>query len=1141
MSEQHTVCPHCGTEWPSTLEMRFCGECGSKLGALSPEITRKERRTLTVLFADISGFTSFAEDSDPEEIERVVDALLSDLGDAVESYGGYVDKFLGDAVMAVFGAPEAHEDDPLRAVRTGLEMLGVVETFNDEHGESLSLSVGVNTGEVLWSQVGGGDYTVTGDAVNVAKRLERAAGGENTVLVSQQVRERAGNRVQYARHDAISVEGRETPVRAFVVEGVTHDAEYSTGEVPLCGRDDELAWLLEAYEAPEPSFLAVTGPAGIGKSRLQEAFRQRVAERSDTIVLGVGHCSQHVDVTLEPLGDVLLSRAGVGRGDPNAGQRVVDRVLATLEAGDLEPARRRNLAHLLAASAGLSVPEERLPDLTPDQVEAVTRRAWQAWLRALASEQPVVLGVEDLQWADDTTRELLSSLRAEATAEPGAFAESVTVVTTLRPEGTVPEGFETIRLRSLAERDARTIARATLGGPVDGSLPSFLQTEAGGNPYFVVELLRYLRANDLLERTDDGYAVVESGEVSVPDTLDGLLVGLIDALAPGPTETLKGASVVGKRFWADHLAETLGRDVDAPMQTLLANGMVHPREESTLPEDREFVFKHALLRDAAYSLLPRSTRVELHGGVAAELAGAVAGADTALANRIASHYEQAEQYEQAVEWYRRAGDHAADTYASDDAIAYYEQAIALARTHDAADDATVGDTYAALADVELQISDYEGAVDTVADGKAVVPEGSRALCRLLGAESRAHVESSSYENARESASRMQEIAAELGADGMEAEATRQLGLVSEYRGEYDRAREYYEKSLGVATETGDRQAEVESIHNLGVISHRQDEYDRARELLQRGLELTRERDDRFSEKAFLIDLGLVAANRSEYDRAREYCEQALEIAREIGDRKGESIVVHNLGEIAHERGEYDRARERYQRSLDIERELGNSHGEAFSRRTLADVAAERGNYERAREQYRETLAIARELESTDTQAEALGGLGVVAREQGEYTQAQQRFDRALQQLTEIGNHHSAATTRLEYGLLALERGDVETARDRVQRARETLAEIGATHDAARSRRALGAIAAASGSPEEARKHLRTALEQFEEVDAPHDALATLERLVEVCREAGDTEQAREWCRRAEELLADAPDEVADRQSQVFTSEQTSGE
>jgi class 3 adenylate cyclase/tetratricopeptide (TPR) repeat protein len=1142
MSEGSTLCPYCGTEWPAGLEMRFCGECGSKLGALSPEITGKERRTLTVLFADLSGFTSFSEGRDPETVEGVVDELLSELGEVVESYGGYVDKYLGDAVMAVFGAPEAHEDDPLRAVRTGLELCDVVGSFNDEHAESLSVSVGVNTGEVLWSQVGGGDYTVTGGAVNVAKRLEDTA-DPNAVLVSGGVGERVGDAVRCSRQEAVPVEGRESPVRAAVVESVAVDrgpdgdpSEKVGGETPLCGRDAELATLLDRYDASEPSFLAVTGPAGIGKSRLRRAFQRRVTGRSDPAVLEAGHCSQHADVPLEPFGDVLLSRADVGRGDPGAGRRVVAAVRDDLSGSGTAQSWRETAAHLLAASVGLDVPETGLPELPAGQMEAATRRAWRSWLRALAGDRPVVLGIEDLQWADDATRDLLAGLQEDATGDTAALAGPVTVVTTTRDAGAVPAGFETVALTPLAESDAPAVAEAVLDAPVGGELASFLHDQTGGNPYFLEELLRYLRATDLLETTADGYALAGRDAVEVPETLDGLLVGRIDALPPGARETVKGASVVGRRFWTGHLAATLDRDVDRPVGTLTDRGMVTPREESTLPDDEELAFEHDLLRDAAYGLLPESTRVELHGGVATELVDAVDGEGTVLASRIAHHCEQAEQYGRAVEWYRRAGDGAAETYAGEDAISHYERAITLAREHGVADDATVAGIYAAVGHVRQKRGAYESALEAVAQGTAAAPEKSREHCRLLGVEGDVNTELSNFEETRNSARKQRELAAEIGARDLEAKATKQLGLTAEYRGEYDRAREYYERALDVVGETDDPTREAGILDGLGVVAHRQGEYDRAQEYLGRALGITQDTGNRFSEKAILNDLGLVAMNRGEYDRAREYYEEALDIAREIGDRRGEAVVVHNLGEIAGDRGAYGRARERYERSLAIERELGNRHGEAISLRNLGDVAVELGEYDRARECYEQGLAIAEDLDSTDTTAECLHGLGALAREQGSPDAAGRYLDRALALREEIGDRRGAALTRLEAGRLALARDDVGAARECVERARETLEDVGASHAVAESQHLRGRVAARAGSTAEAREHWRAALEAFDGVGAPQDALATLERLVAACREQGDEQRAREWVRRARERLADAPAPAAEEHEAWVTRE-----
>jgi len=579
MSEQHTACPYCGAEWPAELEMRFCGECGSNLGALSPEVTEKERRTLTVVFADLSGFSSFSEQRDPEEVEEIVNDLLAELGGVVESHGGYVDKYLGDAVMAVFGAPTAHKDDPFRAVRTGLEMLDVVDAFNEERGESLSVSVGINTGEVLWSKVGGGDFTVTGDAVNVAKRLESAANA-GTVLVSDAVRRRTEGSVSFRRDDGVVDESRKAPVRAYDAVALASEGgppgRGSEVRTPLVGRETELAALLDQYDGPGPACVAVTGPAGIGKSRLLEAFTGRLADRPVPVDVRVGHCRQHADVPLEPFGDVLLASAGTGRGEPDAGRAVVRTLLDELAIDD--PTRRETVAHLLATSVGLDVPGTNVTDLSAERLQEEVTTAWTAWLRDRAREQPVVLAFEDLQWADEATLELLDALRERLDAMDDDVAGDVSLVTTVRPSGTVPEGFETLDLSALSVDEVRTVTEAVVDGPVAEGVPASLHDQAGGNPYFLVELLRYLQENGLFENTDAGYVLIEEENRNVPETIDGLLVGRIDALDPGARETLKGASVVGQQFWVELLSDVLGRDTDEPVGTLLDREMVHPRD-----------------------------------------------------------------------------------------------------------------------------------------------------------------------------------------------------------------------------------------------------------------------------------------------------------------------------------------------------------------------------------------------------------------------------------------------------------------------------------------------------------------------------------------------------------------------------------
>jgi adenylate cyclase len=1117
MNGESMTCPYCGAEWPAELEMRFCGECGSKLGALSPEITQKERRTLTVLFADLSRFTTFSEGRDPEAVEGIVGDLLAELGGVVESYGGYVDKYLGDAVMAVFGAPEAHEDDPLRAVRAALEMLDAVEAFNDDHDESLALSVGVNTGDVLWSQVGGGDYTVTGGAVNVAKRLESAA-PPDTAFVPESVRERTGTQVRYTRANAVAVEGREAPVQAYRAEaalpgaGGVSDSDVSA---PLVGREAELAELLDRFEATEPACLAVTGPAGLGKSRLLAAFRERLAEHPGAV--DVGHCSQHADVPLEPFGDVLLARAGASRGDPDAGQRVVRTVREDLGTA-YENSRRETVAELLAISVGLEVPGASVTDLPAERLREEVSAAWAAWLQARAGEGGVVLAVEDLQWADEATLALLDWLGDHLRALDDGSVAAVTLLSTLRPAGEVPDGFDTLELSPLSEADARAVAEAVLDGPAAAELPASLHEQAGGNPYFLEELLRYRLENDFIKETDAGYAPRERREASVPETLDGLLVGRIDALEPGARETLKGASVVGRRFWVGLLSDVLGRETDEPVEALSSREMVHPREESTLPEDREYALEHALLRDAAYELLPKSARTELHGAVATELAGLCEGATLPLSSRVAHHAERAGEYGTAVEWYRRAGDDAAEAYAHADAIEHYERALVLAREH--GDDGTVAELQADTADVHETIGNLATAREAATEGLSVAPEGSEVACRLLGIQATARTEQSEFDGAAAAARRQRELAAETGAHNLEAEAIRQLGVIDKNRGAFDEARDHFQEALPVAADLEARRIEATIRQDLGIVADLQGEYDSARSYLTAALDIARELDAGQLEADCHNSLGIVAARQGEYDRAREHWDHSLEIQREIGDRKGQANLHNNLGLAARHQGQYGRAREHWDRSLAMYREIGDRKGQADLRNNLGLIARDRSEFDRAREYWNRSLAMYWDVGDRKGVAESCINLGHAVCRHGEYDHAREHVHEGLDIARDIGDSLREAWSLHALGEIARREGEPGEAREHYWESLDIARELGSPKEEIQALLGLGEVATDCGDYDRAGESLERALEVRDENVEPLPVARVRLASARLAAERGDIAAARERAVAVQETTAE---------------------
>lgn len=1118
------TCPTCGAGWPADLNLRFCGKCGREIDASTPEITSKERRTLSVLFADIAGFTTFSEDWDPETVERLVDPLFAELGDVVESYGGYVDKYMGDAVMAVFGAPEAHEDDPLRAVRAGFEMIEAVEAFNAERGEDLVLSIGINHGEVVWSRVGGGEYTVTGDAVNVAQRLEAEA-EDDTVLVSRAVQKQTADVVQYARQSPLDVEGRKAVVQPYVARTMRTDVGVSaeTGRVhaPLFGRDAELERLITRYEDPAPRFLAVTGEAGIGKSRLLAEFKEWLVDRPAGTTLVAGQCSQHGEVQLEPFAEYLLSRADTGRGSPDAGRTVAESIHEDLADTDLEEVRRENIGHLLAISAGLEVPEARVMHLESEQLQEAIVDAWTTWLRERARERPVVIQLEDLHWADEATRDLLDTLRDHLTANADEYEHSVTVVGTYRPEGTVSEGVEELELTPLDTADVRAVAESILNSPIKEDLVVFLADHTGGNPYFLEEVLRYLLENDMLAETPEGYrrATDTDEAVSIPDTLNGLLTGRIDALPPAASDTLKGASVIGERFWVDVLGATLEVDVREAVETLETREMIHPRPESTLSGDEEYAFKHTLLHEAALELLPRATRRELHGSVADALVDAFETEETPLAGRIAHHYERAGESDTAFTYYRKAGAAASDAYANEEAIDAYRRALALAREHEVATDDEIATTYAALADVYNVIGDLEGASEAVDAGLAVSPPGSEARCRLLGERVRMCETKGSYEETEEAATRQRKLAASLPSKSQEAAAIRSLGRVAENRGDFEKAQEYFERSLAIREEIGDRRGQADSLDRLGVVAWRRGAYDRARERHERSLAISEDIGDRRGQTVSLDNLGVVAANRGAYDRAREYFERNLAISEEIGNRYRQASALNNLGEVARNRGAYDRAQEYNERSIAVSEEIGLRRGKAFSLTNLGAISRDRGAYDRAQEYLERSLAISEEIGDRYGQAYSLYYLGAVAANRGDYDRAREYLERSLAMREDIGDRRGKIESLTELSRVARLRGDFDAARTLLDRAGDSDVgpAIGVTIKYYTER---GALARATGDYDQARAHLDDASTTCEDTSNPGVEIQIhLERTrLALARE--NTRAAREALETANGLITD---------------------
>jgi class 3 adenylate cyclase len=642
----------------------------------------EERRLATVLFADIQGFTALADHLDIEEVTDLIQEVWLRVDTVIETHGGYVDKHIGDAVMAVWGAPHAGEDDAERAVAAALALQASLADYAAhsarEGARTLQMRAGINTGPVLSSYIGlRGEYTVMGDTVNVASRLEHLA-EPGTVVISESTHRLVRGVFQIRRLSPAPVKGKTGPLQPLLVEGLLSQPSRvryrSAGglETRMVAREAELAHLNELYHrarlAPTPTLAVVRGEPGVGKSRLLLEFTSQLEVNEPTLtLLSVRGLAQASRVPFFVWKSLWSSRFGLSEDDPpEAAREKFVRGIHTLWGRQLGPASAIEAAHLLGSLIGLEWPDS--PYLAPLQENSTARVRYafeltRELLHRACAASPTVLLLDDLHWADEGSLDLLMYLLA-----PGSSALPLLILGGTRPgflrlHPPLVNAAELIVLNPLPV-SAEIVAAAY---PSLRSLPEATLTElarrAEGNPYFLEEMVKSLRPSQLAASLSD----------SLPDSLQALLQARLDSLSSDARSVALVASVVGRVFWVGAVRAALQESTSistgllklppSKPETLIAEGLseltraelAFPRAGSVFANEKEYIFKHSLLRDVAYNLLPHKHRRRYHLAVAHWLA-ASAGPD--FAAMVAEHLEQAGTFPEAAQQYERAAQYA---------------------------------------------------------------------------------------------------------------------------------------------------------------------------------------------------------------------------------------------------------------------------------------------------------------------------------------------------------------------------------------------------------------------------------------------------------------------------------------------------
>jgi len=994
-------CPQCGTELPPGA--KFCLECGHRLAgpgaaapapaARPPEVSQYgsrhasytpkhlaekiltsrsalegERRQVTVLFADVAGFTTLAEKLDPEDVHKIIDRCFELITAEVHRFEGTINQYTGDGVMSLFGAPIAHEDSPRRAVHAALGIQRALRDLSKElqgtKGLALQMRIGLNTGPVVVGKIGDDlrmDYTAVGDTTNLAARMQQMA-RPGSVLVTEATHKAIAGFFETLDLGEVQVKGR-APVRAFEVlrprgRRARLDAAVERGLTPLVGRDRELATLLDLFQkvkSGQGQVVLVAGEAGIGKSRLLFEFRRALAQAPENTTWLEGACiSFGQSIPFLPLIDQLRQNFRIEEfdGEPE--------IIAKVEhgmrrMGELE-AQIPYMRSLLSVDPG---------DPTVSTMEASARRkkifeAVRAMALRGARLRPLILVFEDLHWVDSSTEEYLSFLMDSVAGLP------LMLVLTHRFGYTPPFGSRsfstTLTLGSLSEIEAIAIAGGVLGtADFPQELKAALLEKAEGVPLFVEEVTKTLLDLGVLRRENGSYRMVKGiSEVSVPDTIQEIIMARLDRLGEEGKRTVQLASVIGRQFLRRLLERIAGITdrLEGLLRELKALEIIY--EQGLLPEPA-YIFKHAVIQDVAYQSLLKERRKELHRAVGHAIEELYPDRLSDHFEELAYHFSQGEEWTKAFDYLGRSGDKAKDAYANQVALDFYARALdAAQRVTPPVPAKRVMEIYQrrsqvwlllsrlpeAIAESEKMLEVARAAGDRRGEGEALV-DLALVHWATFSMEHLPHVKRCAEEAVR--------IAQEIGDQRVLARSLWGLGLVDQLDGKLHEADRKMEESLRISQAGGFKNIIVPNQVWLGGHANWRGEFARAIPLLQQAEASAREVHDGFHELVALAFRCLSQIGLGEYAEALDVINDGLKKARERNNSFIIGRLTNTLGWFHQELGDFRRAMEYDGESAELGRRIKNANVEISALINLGLDHLKMGEPRRALSLLEETL------------------------------------------------------------------------------------------------------------------------------------------------------------------------------------------
>ncbi len=1079
----------------------------------------EERRLLTILFADIPGFASLASSLDPEEVTEVVNTCFEFLDKPIVKHGGTIHKQESDLVIALFGYPVIHEDDPERATKAALEMLAILPEMNStlsrklHRRADLGLRVGVNSGIVFAGEIGSQgkvEHTVMGDAVNFAARLKDVA-KRGEIIVSEAIFRASRYLVDYEALPPAMLKGFDEPMRIFKPLRLKARPEPKRGikglSSPMVGRQDELDRLRSQAEdsaAGKRQIAFVIGHPGLGKSRLVDELKAQLSNHRLQFRLLEGRCyAEDETLAYGPFLQIVRSILGIAGSDSEVTIRtkLIDKAQSRF--GGIGNETIPYLGYLLSIRF-MDELDERVKYLDGPALKVQVFLGIRRLLAGLARERPLVIVIEDAHWIDSVSLELLEYLLMGMESFPVSFVCPARMEKDKefwkakeRLKKSLADGCRELLLKPLDQGESVALANNLLAIP---ALPQALQdrilARAEGNPFYLEEIIRSLIDGGVLVFKEGVWAVggvAHAPEtIVIPDTVNAIITARLDRLNRESRDVLQTASVIGRTFHT-RILERLSQLDNLMLSLHLATleDYEYVDELKRQPES-EYVFKHPLLQEAVYSTILRKSRRELHRRTGEAIEALYPDRLEDFTDLLAHQYGSSDDARKAVQWLGRAGRRAKERFAKEEAIKYFKSLISIAKEAEAGLEHDLVAAYEALGEIYNLNDEYGAAIDWYQEMRKAAAADRVVWWRAGKGLALVYKNQGRYDDALSIVDEAQSMftgdsiadltgRAEIGhlkgsilltrgemRQGF-AEGQAALKIVEEQMGRFDAAGASQDLDRRLL-----RAMRVSILNELAGGYRQTGEYDRAIDLSEKALKAAEELGDKLLAGTVMVNLGLAHYNRGDYVKAIKLCRQHLKVAEEIGYKRGIRTTSGSLGMIYYETGDVAKGIEYHEISMRTAEEIGDKQGIAAMSVNLGNIYRDKGEYERARKLYERGVEMYHELGEKQGIAVATGNLGTIYEAVGDFDKAIELFLEALVISREMG-----AKRRVAFGLDALgvahqTRGEYEKAKSYLQHSLTVFEEMGDPSGIAMANCDLGGLLVEMGEWDDAQAHLAKA-------------------------------------------------------------------